>query len=757
MRTIKKQSVFLRWFFSYLIMMGLVILLSIGIYFFSYGIINEQAVQVNRTLLEKMQVEIDSYFMEARSTVTSLMLDNSVQKAVKVKGPFSMGDREMLHDIHTNIMNKSVSSRRISHMFIYFVGGNTVISENGHMDSKLFYNLYYQQEGWSSDDFSAMMRQEWTGVVESVRNSKGEMEILFLQNAFPRGIKDPEATFAISITDMELNRWMEEIKWDDTMELLMVHKNGIVIGREEIRQAVSEQEQGTEALLEAQQVEMDGVWYHLTIIPSVETDFCYVALSPVGSIQQGARRIQMFMIIGLVLCITLGILMAYILTGINYHPLRHIMDMFGNYGKDGVRESKNEYQWLTDQTIRFLEEHHKIKKRFYDNEQILKNQYLYRLVTLPYEGESESMDRLKEGGAFRQPYSLVILLHLLYSDDSQWQAEMERGLLRFILTNVMKELFDQRYGLEMVELNDSIACVVNAAQDGPQVREELDYILDQFQKFIQEKMKMKLSSYCGSFRKGTEGIYQSYLMAREASEYGEQFEEQHVIWYEDIQNRHTFYDYSMETEQKIVNAIKAGNEKNACSWVEEVIEENYKSKEIIPTMRKCLLFELFGTVLKGAEQGGGVEFAGRMAFEREFPERMEAEEAKLYFQNAIQGLCAEIRQKEQDKRDDKQFGRRVMEYVGEHFQDPDLNISITALHFCITPSYLSSLFKEQTGFSLLEYINKIRVEKVKELLEQGMSVVDICPLTGFRSSGALIRVFKKNTGITPGQMRKLKE
>ena len=43
-----------------------------------------------------------------------------------------------------------------------------------------------------------------------------------------------------------------------------------------------------------------------------------------------------------------------------------------------------------------------------------------------------------------------------------------------------------------------------------------------------------------------------------------------------------------------------------------------------------------------------------------------------------------------------------MEYVKENYQNPDLNISITALHFGITPSYLSSLFKEQSGCSLLD-------------------------------------------------------
>jgi YesN/AraC family two-component response regulator len=79
---------------------------------------------------------------------------------------------------------------------------------------------------------------------------------------------------------------------------------------------------------------------------------------------------------------------------------------------------------------------------------------------------------------------------------------------------------------------------------------------------------------------------------------------------------------------------------------------------------------------------------------------------------------------------------------------------LTGLHFDITPAYISTLFKKQTGDSLLEYINSVRVKEAQKLLEQGISVVDTSQKVGFRNSGAFIRVFKKQTGVTPGQLRK---
>ena len=114
--------------------------------------------------------------------------------------------------------------------------------------------------------------------------------------------------------------------------------------------------------------------------------------------------------------------------------------------------------------------------------------------------------------------------------------------------------------------------------------------------------------------------------------------------------------------------------------------------------------------MKGVEQGEDVELS---SFERRINEGMSAEEAMEFFHGLIRETCSRIRRKRQAAKEDSQYIREVMQYVQENYQDPDLNVSITALHF------------------------------------------EICPQAGFRNSGALIRVFKKETGITPGQMKKL--
>ncbi|MNP84600.1 HTH-type transcriptional activator RhaR [compost metagenome] len=67
---------------------------------------------------------------------------------------------------------------------------------------------------------------------------------------------------------------------------------------------------------------------------------------------------------------------------------------------------------------------------------------------------------------------------------------------------------------------------------------------------------------------------------------------------------------------------------------------------------------------------------------------------------------------------------------------------------------MSKLFKEQTGETLPDYINKVRLEQAKVLLrDDKLSISDAAVRVGYLNSNALIRSFKKYEGVTPGKYK----
>ena len=88
------------------------------------------------------------------------------------------------------------------------------------------------------------------------------------------------------------------------------------------------------------------------------------------------------------------------------------------------------------------------------------------------------------------------------------------------------------------------------------------------------------------------------------------------------------------------------------------------------------------------------------------------------------------------------------------YNNINLNISHIANELELNSTYISRVFAANTGDGLLNYINKYRVEKAKELLKNPDLVIEtIAAMTGFNNGNSFIRVFKKYELITPGQYR----
>lgn len=76
----------------------------------------------------------------------------------------------------------------------------------------------------------------------------------------------------------------------------------------------------------------------------------------------------------------------------------------------------------------------------------------------------------------------------------------------------------------------------------------------------------------------------------------------------------------------------------------------------------------------------------------------------------------------------------------------------------LSESYFSTLFKEYTGYSFINYINIVRIENaINDLIESQSSITEIALNKGFNNIKTFNRVFKDITGQTPSQVRKCKE
>lgn len=98
---------------------------------------------------------------------------------------------------------------------------------------------------------------------------------------------------------------------------------------------------------------------------------------------------------------------------------------------------------------------------------------------------------------------------------------------------------------------------------------------------------------------------------------------------------------------------------------------------------------------------------------------------------------------------------RCMDYIDLHLQQP-LTVALLAKELDLSESYISIVFKRETGVAVSEYIRRKRVDTAKILLQYTeFSCLEIAEYLCFSSDSHFSRVFREYTGQTPREYRKL--
>lgn len=97
---------------------------------------------------------------------------------------------------------------------------------------------------------------------------------------------------------------------------------------------------------------------------------------------------------------------------------------------------------------------------------------------------------------------------------------------------------------------------------------------------------------------------------------------------------------------------------------------------------------------------------------------------------------------------------KALVYIGSHFQE-NIPIKTILSVAALSKSHFSSLFKERTGMTFVDYIKALRVDCAKAYLrDTGWSVVQVAQKVGYEDERYFRRVFTEVSGVSPSQYRR---
>lgn len=95
--------------------------------------------------------------------------------------------------------------------------------------------------------------------------------------------------------------------------------------------------------------------------------------------------------------------------------------------------------------------------------------------------------------------------------------------------------------------------------------------------------------------------------------------------------------------------------------------------------------------------------------------------------------------------------QKIIQYTSTHLK-ADLSLSSLAQEFSVNRSYLSALFKKETGVTLTNYVNNLRIECAVQLFSRGdRNISEVAGNVGISDVAYFTRLFKKIKGKSPSQ------
>lgn len=736
----------------YLLILVIPLICGAMLHVYNKGMVTEQSEDLTQRSLDSIREQTDSYMQRIWQMA---MVASQLESVDRVRNTGLFEPEDMAYELY--LVGKELETfyfdETIKDIFVYFSGADQIAGRQGTMTPDLYASAFYDGTVDGEKLREVFLQFHYKECIKLPNLNGGTDLLCMISDPSAAGSGEPQYAAAVVIEEDSLKRLLASARWMEETAVCIQDRDGQVVCQTdnfETLDSASLFEELKKGEEEYQEIRWDGDVYAGMAIESTATKWNYIMLTPRTVIEENANQMQKFYFVSLFGCILIGVVIASALSQKHYHPVKILSDLVNQFKSQNetqeIQEGEDEYQWLQEQAALFFKERINAMRVIRRDKRELTNYYLLRLLENSY---TEDIDEKLSENGICFPYGQFVVVQFIITDGEK-NGE-EKSLLLFILKNIFEELAENtgNFKIYMIHAGEGMAAILNF--DTEQGMAQIQELIYQTQELIEEKFHHEITALLGDCYGSRTEIFRSYDDTREMEDYIPLLGE-NLIDCQDVRGRERTYQYNAELDQKLFQAIKAGNQKIAEDTI-GIILQQYTPGSISLSAYRCMMFDILGTILKAADAGGYHDAAEENDVMEKLSAKLPPDQMKEIFYGLLKTVCGKIREQQQGNKKNEELVQKVQSYILENFRDPDLNISQTGLHFRMTPSYLSAIYKRETGRSLLEFINQARLDEAERLLGEGMSVTEVAEKAGFRDSTYLIRVFKKKKGVTPGQKK----
>jgi len=773
-----KSSVFFTWILSYMILIVVTLIITSSVYFLAVDSIERNINKSNMTLLHQMQQKVDTLLNSVENLAFQIVWNSNVNTILYSK---TLNEYDIKY-INTKVLKDFGSyistNNWLKSFYVYVRQSNTVYTPDSIYSSDMFYEFKDFPVTKSYEEWIRIMDAKHIREFVPVKSDTGlNNTIAYMQSLPVTGTQ--LGTLVILVSESYINEIIKGMDKPKDSFFYIIDENSFVITRDEDFESNSlpkyEELNNTDGF----QIEkIGGRKLMISHVSSSSYPIKFVLAVPVVSYLGELIKIRRITFIAASLCLIIGGIAAFIFSKRNYIHVSELINILKDYESINEVHGINEYQYIKNAVKNTLEEKKHIAIKLEEHTNRLRNDMLLRLLKGRIPRDESIVDELNRYNiSFDTDLFTVILFKIetssAYFENLEDVERIEHVMLaQFIIRNVVEEMTSKPHKRFMVELDDMMACIINfssAAGDNNITGENNNdvnsrkraadndndayYISAEAAEIIKNKFNIDLTISISNINKGFIGISKAYEEALTAMEYKVIYGKGSIIRYSDIIRSENKYYYPPEIERHLINYIKAGDLDKSLELLDEIFKKNLSGNTISIQTAKCLMFNLSSTMIKVLmEIDANDEFLTGDDPIKQLFECQTVHEMKDKMKNLFIDICKYVESKKQSH--NISLKKQIEQYILENYHDSNISITSISDVFNMNAMYLSRFFKEQSGQSMTDFINKVRIEKAKMLLRSTQDSLEvIASMTGFTNAVTFIRVFKKYEGITPGKYR----
>ncbi|HYE83416.1 MAG TPA: response regulator [Clostridia bacterium] len=213
---------------------------------------------------------------------------------------------------------------------------------------------------------------------------------------------------------------------------------------------------------------------------------------------------------------------------------------------------------------------------------------------------------------------------------------------------------------------------------------------------------------------------------------------------------------NFEKRRKLLGMIEIFDAAGIEKWIDENEAEVLKLQNISGQFVLAVIEDILETLLFGLKNNAKANTVDNSLIVEFHEALLMQTSVRAVFDVLNRYVGIILRQIAEDRKNESSRPiKEAQKYINEHYASA-VNLEEVSNLIGFNATYLSTLFKKETGMNFVEYVTNVRIKSAKQLLSDSKrNILDISHEVGYSDFKHFTKQFKKVTGLTPSEYRKL--